>query len=190
MATKVVNGLEFQRKLDSSDNGGVKYYPITSGYATNLFQGDPVKLSAGRVVRATNGATAIGVFAGAVWTDANNAVQRKNYFPAGTTSTVVRPETGVAGPVAVVVPAKDAVFYITADATMSAGQFGGYFLVNNMSYGDTATGMSKAKLNVGGASPTATNSIVKVVGLAKLPDNYITDATPIMEVVMSQPDLV
>lgn len=86
MATGPKKGLWVAKKVGSGpDNGGFDTYEVASGYGTALFTGDPVKLNAGKVEKASNGDSAIGVFIGCSYIDANGTPQEKPYKPASLT---------------------------------------------------------------------------------------------------------
>lgn len=64
-------GLSPARKAGSGpDNKGLTTYAVASEYGTSIGAGDPVKLSSGTLVVATNGDDAIGVFQGISYIDA------------------------------------------------------------------------------------------------------------------------
>jgi len=87
MATGPKKGLWDGKKVGSGpNNGGFDTYKVASGYASAIFTGDPVKLSSGNVILATNGADALGVFMGCHYTDANGVPQHKAYKAASLTS--------------------------------------------------------------------------------------------------------
>ncbi len=68
-------------------NGGFTQYPIASGYAVSLFQGDPVaynEVAHGTIKLAVAGAGMIGVFQGCFYMDASGMPQYKNYWPQNT----------------------------------------------------------------------------------------------------------
>lgn len=83
MATGVKKGLTPARKVGSApDNKGMTTYTIASGYSTNLGTQDPVKLSSGTLVLATNGANALGTLLGINYIDPTGKPQWLNYYPA------------------------------------------------------------------------------------------------------------
>lgn len=89
MPTGTKKGLTPSRMVGSGgDNRGLSSYPIASGYASSIGLGDPVKLSSGTIVLATNDtADAIGVFAGVKYTDSEGTPQFKKSWTASTTGT-------------------------------------------------------------------------------------------------------
>ena len=74
--------------------GTTRQYSIASGYGTNIFYGDAVKLvTGGTVERDTFDAamTPIGVFLGCTFTDPNSEqVTFKQYFPASTAASDIK----------------------------------------------------------------------------------------------------
>ena len=87
----------FRPSYHNSGQIRAKAYTITSGYANNIFQGDPVRLyTDGTVILATSdgarasskaGVLALGILAGVEYTDAAGKPTVSNYWPTGTTAT-------------------------------------------------------------------------------------------------------
>lgn len=66
-------------------------YTIASGYASNIFKGDVVKLiNDGTIQVAAAGNRILGVFAGVEYTDANGNVVFSDYWPTGTVATNIK----------------------------------------------------------------------------------------------------
>ncbi len=85
MATAPRKGLNPARKVGSAPNsGGLTPYKLASGYATTLGVGDPVKLVAGNIERATNGDAAIGVFHSVRYTATNGEYKIEKVWVAST----------------------------------------------------------------------------------------------------------
>ncbi len=85
--TNAPNGFQPVKKLDGSAwTGATNPYPITSGYGTSLFRGDPVTVLAdGTLGIGVAGAACVGVFWGVKYTDSTGTVKFQSYWPAGTT---------------------------------------------------------------------------------------------------------
>lgn len=100
------------RAIRHLTGGEVRFspYTITSGYAANIYEGDPVMLvSAGTLQIAPGGtANAIGVFAGCEYVDAAGLQKFSKFWPAGTTATNI---------VAFVYDDPNIVYSVQADAT-------------------------------------------------------------------------
>lgn len=74
-----------------------KRYTLATGYAVNVFAGDPVKMTDAGVVQlgtsdgtrsgTTDGIALLGVFAGVTYKDSNGKPVVSNYWPASTTAT-------------------------------------------------------------------------------------------------------
>ncbi len=81
-------GLIPVKRLDGTPYAGaVRSYRIASGYNTNIFSGDPVKLVTGGTVEFDTpdaAMTPIGVFLGCSYTDADMGFIQRAYWPAGT----------------------------------------------------------------------------------------------------------
>lgn len=88
MATGPKYGLNPANKVGSAPNNmGLEEYTIASGYATAIYTGEPVAISSGTIVRATNGSDVKGVLEGVSIVDSNGTPQEKAYHTAGFTST-------------------------------------------------------------------------------------------------------
>lgn len=76
-----------------------KRYTLATGYAVNVFAGDPVKLTDSGVIQlgtsdgtrsgTTDGIALLGVFAGVQYRDSNGKPVVSNYWPASTTATEI-----------------------------------------------------------------------------------------------------
>lgn len=74
-----------------------KRYTLATGYAVNVFAGDPVKMTDAGVIQlgtsdgtrsgTTDGIALLGVFAGVTYKDSNGKPVVSNYWPASTTAT-------------------------------------------------------------------------------------------------------
>jgi len=84
----IQKGFTPARKLGSQYNScGFNTYPIRNGYATAIGEGDPVALSAGYIVIATNAKNCYGVFGGCQYVDpVTGQLQFTKDFVAGTSS--------------------------------------------------------------------------------------------------------
>ncbi len=90
------NPFGFICAMHPSGQSRARPYPIATGYAANIFTGDPVKLvTAGTVQLSTSDGTRtgtvdgilpLGVFAGCTYTDAQGKPNWSPYWPASTTS--------------------------------------------------------------------------------------------------------
>jgi len=90
----------FRPSFHNSGQMRPKSYVIASGYAQNIFSGDPVKLTdAGVIQLATSdgtrtgtvdGIAMLGIFAGVEFTDALGKPTVSNYWPTGTAATNIR----------------------------------------------------------------------------------------------------
>jgi hypothetical protein len=147
--------------------GSTRMYPIQYGYATNIFNGDFVKVVRGSVTRAAIGATTAsnavtGVFLGCSYTDPVTKAKRfSQYWPAST----------LAGDAeAYVVDDPDTVFkaaVCSSGVVMASGAFG--MIGTNLSMIDNAgnanTGNSKNAILAPVATPVSTILPVRCVGL-------------------------
>ncbi len=146
--------------------GSTRMYPIQYGYATNIFNGDFVKVVRGSVTRAAIGATTAsnavtGVFVGCSYTDPVSKNKRfSQYWPAST----------LAGEGAYVVDDPDAVFKAAVCSATTVMASGAYALVGtNLSMidnsGDVNTGNSKNAILAPDDTPVTTILPVRCVGV-------------------------
>ncbi len=147
--------------------GSTRMYPIQYGYATNIFNGDFVKVVRGSVTRAAIGATTssnavTGVFVGCSYTDPVTKNKRfSQYWPAST----------LAGDaVAYVVDDPDTVFKAAVCSATTVMASGAYALVGtNLSMidnsGDVNTGNSKNAILAPTDTPATTILPVRCVGV-------------------------
>ena len=127
----------------------------------------------------------LGVAAGFYWVDGTTKRPvQQNYIPAGTSSAGI--VDGSDRPQAFVVDAPDSMFYIQADASVSAGDLGLNFDVT-CSGGDTDTvyGVSRYALKASSRSSAITGSL-KVLGIARLDGNAWSDPFPILTVKLNR----
>ena len=145
--------------------GVTRHYKIASGYATSIFNGDPVKLvTGGTVERDTFDAamTPIGVFLGCTYTDPNLGYKLfSQYYPASTVASDIE---------AYVVDATDVLFKA---AVLSSGTTIGDLAQTDVganvagvdNTGDTVTGNSKG--GISDTSATTATLPFRIVGLVE-----------------------
>lgn len=154
--------------------GGDSFYPIASGYAANIFYGDPVKLVSGKIQKVVGtdiGAAEayIGVFVGCAYTNpTTKQFLQTQYWPTGTVA---------ADAVAYVVDDPNAIFQIQSNAA----SFDVVANVGNQcsivqTAGSTITGLSAISLNVSTAAVTASLSY-KILGIVNDPYNINNSAS-------------
>lgn len=140
-------------------------------YATSIFTGDPVSLSAGYVVIGVAGSPIIGVFAGCKYIDAQGTAKFSPYWPA---STAIQAGSSIQ---AFVYDDPNMVFSIQEDngsgaagthLTQATGPGFNYnFAVNA---GNTTTGLSATSLNNGSTNTTLN---LKIIGIDPTINNAI-----------------
>jgi len=148
--------------------GSTRQISIASGYATNIFFGDAVKLVAAGTVEkdtGTNAMTPVGIFMGCSYTDPGlNYKVFKQYWPAS---------TAASDAMAYVCDDPDTVFQIQADDTIAqAGLGANYALVQTA--GTTTVGNSKNALDASTAATTNTLPL-RVIGFVDGPDSAVGD---------------
>lgn len=119
-------------------------YGIASGYATNMFKGDAVKLDgSGQVNIGTAGDAIIGIFAGCRYTAADGSFVYRNYWPASTTAIDA---------VALVHDDPDLILEVQSDGTMTNADIGQYCDIDTSQSGSTVTGISKQQTSATGGA--------------------------------------
>ena len=149
--------------------GSTRQIKIASGFGTNIFNGDVVKLVAGGTVEKDTGTTAltpVGVFVGCKFTDPNTEQMTfKNHWPASTVASDA---------FAYVVDDPDVLFLIQADGAVAQTELGSNFAVVQGS-GSTGTGVSGVSLD---ASTSATTNTLpmRLIDFWNGPESSIGDA--------------
>ena len=160
--------------------GSTRQIKIASGYAANLFFGQPVRVAGDGTIIAAAVTTAApdtgitGVFVGCTYTDPNlNFKVFKQYWPTGTSASDA---------FAYVVDDPDVVFQLQADGSVSQSALGENIGLNAAG-GDTATGNATTSGNAGAASTsspftgTATASLpFRIVGFVDSTTSTVGDA--------------
>jgi hypothetical protein len=166
MALDVQKGLTPTRKLGAGyNNGGMNIYPIANGYASNIGEGDPVKLSGGVINLATNAGAVIGVFAGCQYIDDNAQLQFKNNFVAGTSSKGgIQVGLGLSQPLAKVYDDPNQTYIVrTHLSALAATDLGKSYKVSAI--GSVVGGRSQAVLDVAASVGTSGGHMITVIGL-------------------------
>ena len=161
-------GLRPYRKLDGTPLVGAQNrYTIASGYATAIYQGDLVEpLTSGNIQKhgANTSDAVVGVFNGCFYTDPTTQKPTfKNHYPGGIAASDIT---------AFVIDDPDAVFLIDADEAFTRADLYRNYSVTNTT-GVTATGISKAQLDVS-VSGTATTFAIQAIDICQDPDNSDT----------------
>ena len=161
-------GLRPYRKLDGTPLVGAQNrYTSASGYATAIYQGDLVEpLGTGNIQKhgANTSDAVVGVFNGVFYTDPTTQKPTfKNFYPGGIAASDIT---------AFVIDDPDAVFLIDADAAFTRADLYKNYSVTNTT-GVTATGISKAQLDVSVSGVTATFAI-QAIDISQDPDNSDT----------------
>jgi hypothetical protein len=154
--------------------GSTRLIKIASGYAANIFFGQPVRIGTdGTIIVAPVTTTApvtgvVGVFVGCTYTDPNlNIPIYKQYWPTGTVASDA---------FAYVVDDPDVVFQVQADAAVTQTALGANISLNNPNpLGDTATGNSVVSADVAGINTTASLPL-RIVGFVESTTSTVGDA--------------
>ena len=152
-------------------------YQIASGYATNIFIGDPVTmLDTGTIGRVTAGAggvanSMVGVFCGVKYTDGNGNLVMSPYWPGGTITRAIAGGGNVPA-TAFVWDAPDILYDVQVATTVNNGytfaDVGSCVNVDFTTAGTTANGISGATISAIG---TNANQQFKIVRLTPNPKN-------------------
>ncbi len=152
---------------------------ITSGYASNILKGQPVKYVTGGVIEpAAAGDAFVGAFAGVEWTDTTGRRRVSNYWPANTAY-----QTGSC--VAYFYNDPNIVYEVQAAGSLAQTSIGDEADLSNVTAGSATTGLSAATLSttLAGAGNVAQ---MRIVGLAPYPDNAWGDSFTIVRATVSE----
>jgi len=168
----------FRPSFHNSGQMRPKAYVIASGYAVNIFSGDPVKLTDNGVVQlgtsdgtrsgTVGGVLLLGIFAGVQYRDSNARPVVSNYWPASTTGTEIQ---------CYVYDDPETLFDVQYD-NPSAGTTVQTAVGEECDWvvaspgGSTSTGLSSAYLGV----IESTSGQFQITGFGYGPDNLLTDA--------------
>ena len=152
--------------------GSTRLIKIASGYAANLFFGQPVRVAADGTIQAatvttTAPATGVtGVFVGCTYTDPNLKYKVfKQYWPTGTVASDA---------FAYVVDDPDVVFQVQADGSVAQTALGDNVALNASS-GDTGTGNSTTSV-VYNSVATTSSLPLRIVGFVESTTSTVGDA--------------
>ncbi len=153
-------------------------YSIATGYATGILANQPVKLHTdGTIQAAAVGDRFIGTFQGVTYTGTDGVQRFSNQWTASTAGTNIQATVSLDPAI---------IYNIQANATMAVATIGGEYDFTAAS-GSTTTGLSTQMLDVASA---AANASLQVVGLTPGPDNAWGDAYPIVQVRISEHQMV
>lgn len=154
MPTGATKGLNPARQLGSGvDNKGLNSYTIASAYATALGKGDPVALSSGTLVVATNGNPVIGVFHGVNYVTSQNDTKIQKYWPAGQVATQIE---------ALVMDSPSATFHVVGNAAVGSVVPGQIYAVT-VGTPDALTGRSNMVADISNGVVAANAGMIKVI---------------------------
>lgn len=132
-------------------------YQIASGYAANIFRGDPVIMAADGTLQiaAALSVAIIGVFAGVKFTDALGNITYSGHWPSGTVATDIE---------AMVYDDPNTTFKVQTDATGAVEADKGALCSLEIVAGDPKTSQSKTNLDVS-AGLAATGKQMRILRL-------------------------
>ncbi|MEI7892019.1 MAG: hypothetical protein WCI05_02945 [Myxococcales bacterium] len=141
---------------------------ILTGYASNIFQNQPVKITTsgtgeGTIIAAAAGDAFIGTFQGLEFTDSDGRRRVSNKWTASLAATDI---------VAYVTLDQTITYQIQSDAALAVADIGKQYNTTAASSGSATTGLSSMALNV--ASST-TNAQLRFIGIVPGADNNFGD---------------
>lgn len=160
-------------------------FTIASGYASNIFQNQPVRIAPatgggeteGTIVASAVGAALIGSFQGVEFTDSDARRRVSNRWTASTTATEL----------VAYVTLDPTIFYeVQSNAALNVADIGKQYDLSAIA-GNTTTGLSTQALDVASA---AANGSVRLVGITPGPDNAFGDTFVIAQVQVSEHQFV
>jgi hypothetical protein len=192
MALDVLKGMTPTRKRGAGYNSaGFNTYPIANGYASNIGEGDPVKLSAGVIQLADNDSVCLGVFGGVRYIDADGRLQFKKNFVAGTSSKGgLEVEGGYTQPLANVYDDEGQTYIVrTHTSALAATDIGTSYRMSAI--GSVVNGRSQAVLQTTSAgTSTGDGHMVTVLGLWTGQSSEWGTGPIAVEVKLSNPGIV
>lgn len=147
---------------------------IASGYASNIYENQPIKIvAAGGIEAAAAGDRFIGTFAGVEWTDSDGRRRVSNKWTASTAGTDI---------VAYIHRDPNIVYEIQSNAALALADVGEQFDITAPG-GNSTTGICSQMLDV---SSTAANAGLRLLNIAPGPDNAWGDTYVIAQVTISE----
>jgi hypothetical protein len=162
--SKALSGFTPSRRYGSRPNstGTDSQYVISSGYASNIFAGDLVRVSAGNLnVIATTTEYVWGVFQGCYY-ETDGEPRWSRYWPASTSAS---------NAYGIISDDPQTVYEIQADASISAGDIRSQNFDVTLGAGSTVTGNSGFGIAAGTRNPA--QRMTRVVGWVDEPGNNI-----------------
>jgi len=153
-----------------SFSGKVRHYSIASGYATDIFYGDFVKLVAAGGVEKDTGTTActpIGIFLGVSYTDPNT---KQITFSQMWTASIVASDAQ-----AYVIDDPDVLFEMQADGSAAQTVIGNNVAVA-LTAGSTTIGTSKNVVDISTIAATTATLPIRIVDISPKSDNAAGDS--------------
>ena len=151
---------------------------IATGYATAIFQNQPVKIGTdGTLQAAAAGDRFVGTFQGVEYTDSDGRRRVSNKWTASTAGTDI---------VAYATTDPSIVYEIQSGAALNVANIGEQYDFS-AGAGDATTGLSSQTLNV---ASTAANAGLRLLGITPGPDNNWGDTYVIAQVQISEHQMV
>jgi len=193
MTVSFIGGLVRSRSTGGQTIQRLRAYPILNGNNPVMYAGTPVKLSAGGLDVATNGAAVLGVAVSFQWIDkTTNRPQYSPYIPANTSNKNSGYNEGFTSPFALVDDNPNGTWVLKTDASVSGGEIGTLARVTNATAGSTVTGRGAAEADTTGTAVSAGNAMFRIVGVYRIGEitsagaqdnDFNLDASTLVEVV-------
>jgi hypothetical protein len=169
------NGLTPARIIGQAPNSnGTTEYRIASGQATNIYTGQPVRVSAGYINPVISAGQVVdGVFQGCRYVQ-DGEQKFKSYWPGGTSATDAFGQ---------VTDNPNQTYIIAGDGAVSAGVVGRNVPLVSVGAGSTFTGRSGAGADA--SEDVAGISDLRVIGIVDEPGNTPGDTATKIEVVLN-----
>ena len=160
-------------------------FTIANGYASNIYQDQPVRIAPstgggeteGTIVASAVGAAFIGAFQGVEFTDSDGRRRVSNKWTASQVGTDI---------VAYVTLDPTIVYEVQSNAALTVADIGKQYDLSAIS-GNATTGLSTQALDVASA---ASNASVRLIGITAGPDNNWGDTYVIAQVQISEHQFV
>lgn len=152
-------------------------YAITSGYASNILQNQPVKIGTdGTVQAAAIGDRFVGTFQGVEFTDSDGRRRVSNKWTASTAASDI---------VAYVTLDPSIVYEIQANGSIAVTDIGSQADFTTITAGSTVTGLSALMLDTATLTNSG-NASLRIIDISTGPDNAAGDAYTIVQVQISE----
>ena len=161
-------------------------YTIASGYATTIYQNQPVRIAPstgagqteGTIVAAATGEAFVGTFQGVEFTDSDGRYRVSNKWTASTSASTIT---------AYVTSDPAIVYEVQTNANVTTADIGKQYDFANTTSGNATTGLSSAALDV---ASSAANASVRLIGFGDAVEDTASDSYLTVQVQISEHQFV